>query len=322
MDTDNYLIYFSLIIGVAVFLFEVGMLRSFYSDEANRNKKLKNRLNDLKTSYKSKDSLSIIKGEFDNNSKINRYYPFYEFINKMVVQAGADTTVKMVYLQITAATITGLVAGFNYSKDYLISVACALAAASVPLLILLQKKNKRVQKFEDQFGDGVDIIIRALKAGHPFDSSLNLVAQELPSPISDEFAITYAEINYGMPLPVALKNLMFRMPSESLKSFVTSVLIQKETGGNLAEIMEKISAVIRNSQKFQRRLRTLSAEGRISAWVLAALPLFMAVYYTLTQPEVMVYLYDYQAGQNLLKLSFCMYVIGFLWVKKVIKLEP
>lgn len=322
MITKYFYIYFSVFIAIAVLLFEMGMLRSFYGDEVQRDKKLKKRLQDLKRKTKAVQSQSILKDTYGDDASALALIPFYGALRTLIPQSGMDVSVnRVLLLQLILSVFVGFVA-FKVTASFIVSVPLSILAGAAPYMVLTFKRDQRVSKFNDQFSDTVDIIIRALQAGHPFESAISVAAAELPDPIAEELTITSAEINYGVHVTVALQNMLQRVPSEFLKSLVSSVSIQKESGGNLAEILGKISEVIRAGYRFQRKLKTLSAEGRFSSIVMGAIPLVLAAFFFFKFPELMVYLTGTEMGHNALTLAAVLYTVGFLWVKALVKLEP
>jgi tight adherence protein B len=178
-----------------------------------------------------------------------------------------------------------------------------------------------MQRFEEQLPDAIDSMKRALRAGHPFSAAVKLVAEDMDQPVSREFELTFADINYGNDLRRAMLGLLQRMPSVTVMALVTSVLVQKETGGNLAEILEQISKVIRSRFRFQRKVRTLSAEGRLSAWILAMVPFVLFAVMMLLSPDYLPVLLQDPTGRQLIAFAFGMGVIGIFWIRRVIRIE-
>ena len=176
-------------------------------------------------------------------------------------------------------------------------------------------------KFEEQLPEALDVIKRALKAGHPFNQCLKLVAEDMDEPISREFEYVFTEINYGSDLRRAMLGLLERMPSVSVMALITAVLVQKETGGNLAETLERITGVIRGRFKLYRRVRTLSAEGRLSAWILAMVPLVLFVVIQVTTPDYLPTLLKHPLGPRLITAAAVMGTVGILWIRRIIRIR-
>ncbi len=176
-------------------------------------------------------------------------------------------------------------------------------------------------KFQEQLPDALDLIARALKAGHAFSGGLRMVAEEFGDPVGTEFRKTLDEINFGVGVDQAMKNLARRVDCADLQFFVVSVIIQRETGGNLAEILEKIAALVRERFKLYGKVRTLAAEGKLSAIILIALPFLIAFYFFLIQPEYISLLFRDPIGIAMLAGASIMMVIGVLMMRKMIQIR-
>ncbi len=191
----------------------------------------------------------------------------------------------------------------------------------LPFLKMKQESRKRLMQFEEQFPDALDSMSRALRAGHPFNESIRLVAEEMDDPIAKEFQTTFSDINYGVSTKVAFYALLKRVPSISLLALVTAVLVQRETGGNLAEILDKIASVVRGRFRFQRRIKTISAEGRMSAWVLTLVPFVLAFALWITTPDYLPMLVGDPLGRKLIIGTFILVLFGILWMRRIIRIQ-
>jgi tight adherence protein B len=206
-------------------------------------------------------------------------------------------------------------------KSTYLHVLCATFLFLSPFFFLMFKKKKRMNKFYEQLPDALELISRALKAGHAFSGGLKLVADEFPDPIGPEFAETIAEINFGVSVQDALKNLANRVDCSELKYFVVSVCIQRETGGNLTEILDTLAYLIRERFKLRGKIRTLSAEGKFSAAVLLILPIFMFIAIYFINPSYMNTLLIEPIGKIMLFCSCVLMVIGAIVMKKMIDIK-
>src|SRR5205085_892291 len=162
----------------------------------------------------------------------------------------------------------------------------------MPPLVLKILRSRRQKKFSAQFPDGLDIIVRSLRAGHPVPIAISMVAKEMPDPIGTEFGIVSDELTYGSDLETAMRNLYFRIGTDDLPLFVTAVAIQRSTGGNLGEILENLSSVIRQRFKMRRKIRALAAEGRASAIILSSLPIAMFLIIQIVAPDFYASVWD------------------------------
>ncbi len=207
-------------------------------------------------------------------------------LNRLILQSGLVMGIGKL------AFSAGILALFSYALlfvirgDWLESLGAALFCCTLlPLLILKFMRGRRQKKFGAQFPDALDIIVRSLRSGHPVPVAISMVAREMPDPIGTEFGIVADEITYGADLETAMRNLYFRIGQEDLPLFVTAVAIQSSTGGNLSEILQNLSAVIRQRFKMRRKIRALASEGRASAMILSSLPILMFLIVQVVSPE-------------------------------------
>ena len=196
-----------------------------------------------------------------------------------------------------------------------------LLGFSLPFMFLRVKRTRRLRAFEEAFPEALDLIARALKAGHAFATGLKMVADEMPEPIGPEFRKTFDEQNFGLPLKDALANLTVRIPLLDVRFFSTAVLIQRETGGNLAEILENLGHVVRERFKILRQVRVYTAHGRLTGYVLLGLPVFLAIALAFINPEHMQLLFTERLGHMMLGATVIMQTVGYFWIKQVVKIE-
>jgi tight adherence protein B len=197
----------------------------------------------------------------------------------------------------------------------------SLIGGAIPFMVLKMKRSRRMSKFEEQFPEALDLIARALKAGHAFATGLKMAADELEEPVGPEFRKTFDEQNFGLPLKDALENLTHRIPVLDVRFFATAVLIQRETGGNLSEILENLSHVVRERFKILRQVRVYTAHGRLTGYVLLALPAFLSIALMFINPEHMNLLFRERMGQMMLLGAIVMQTFGYLWIKQIVKIE-
>lgn len=191
----------------------------------------------------------------------------------------------------------------------------------VPILKLKRDRAARIVRFEEQLPEALDMMSRSLRAGHPFVDSMKLVSDEVADPLGSEFRITYGDLNYGMSSKTALLLMLERMPSMSLMTVVTGMLIQKDTGGNMAELMEKNASVVRSRFRFQRRVRTLTAESRLAAMVLAAMPFIVVGGLSLIDPKYLPLMFKDPTGRKIVLIAFINLLIGMIWMRKIIQIK-
>jgi tight adherence protein B len=191
----------------------------------------------------------------------------------------------------------------------------------MPFMFLKMKRTRRMAAFEEAFPEALDLVSRALKAGHAFATGMKMVADEMPDPVGTEFRKAFDEQNFGLPLKDALSNMTVRMPSLDVRFFATAVLIQRETGGNLSEILENLSHVVRERFKILRQVRVYTAHGRLTGYVLLGLPVFLAIALAFINPEHMELLFRERLGHMMLGATVIMQTVGYFWIKQVVKIE-
>ncbi|WP_454741454.1 type II secretion system F family protein [Cupriavidus necator] len=197
----------------------------------------------------------------------------------------------------------------------------AALAGVLPVLHVIRQRHKRLKHMEAQLPDAVDMISRALRAGHAFSGALGMVGTEMKAPIGPEFRTTFEEINYGVALDEAMTNLAMRVPINDLRYFVIAVLIQRESGGNLAEILDTIGNLVRERLKLFDKIRVLSAEGRLSAWILGLLPFGTAALILVVNPDFMRVLWEDPLGLRMVAGALFSMFMGVLWMRKIIRIR-
>jgi tight adherence protein B len=256
------------------------------------------------------------------------------WMNRVLVRVQAAMQMKRVLdqadLQITVTRLimfslmAGILAGLAVSVltvSLLLIVIIGLAGASIPFIHVFWMRRKRFDKFLEHLPDALELMSRGLSAGHAFSEALHMVSTEMPEPIATEFRKTYEEQNLGLSLKLALENLTARVPLLDLRLCVTAILIQRETGGNLAEILEKVAVTIRERFRILGDLKTLTTSSRMSAWLLCGLPVFVAIAVTVMNPEYMSVLWRDERGHKLIAAAMLLQVTGMLIVRKILKIK-
>jgi tight adherence protein B len=242
-------------------------------------------------------------------------------IKRMIDQADLQITVmRLVLFSFTAAAL-GFLAASMITISLPLKILFALIAGALPFLHVIGKRKKRMKRFLQLLPDALDLMARGLSAGHAFTEALQMVATEMPEPISSEFRKTYDEQNLGLSLKLALDNLVHRVPLLDLRMCVTAIMIQRETGGNLSELLEKVAYTIRERFRIMEDLKTLTLSSRWSAWLLCLLPVFLAVYMTLVNPQHMEVMWRDPRGHTLLFVAATMQILGMLMVQKIMKIK-
>jgi tight adherence protein B len=324
MDIVFYL--FATAIFIAVVLALEGAYLSWNSSQGPEARRLERRLHAMSAGGHYSDAdLSILKQRLLSESpgfqKLLLRVPRVQSLDKLLMQAGVGMTVG----RFASMTLICAVTGFFFSRLFpvplLWSLLAGVTCGALPLLYVLRAKHKRLNRIEQQLPDAVDLMGRAMRAGHAFPNAVKMVGDEMTEPIGNEFRILFDEVNYGIAMQDALLNLANRIPSMDLKYLVIAVLIQRETGGNLAELLDNISGIIRARLKLLGTIRVLSAEGRMSAWVLGLLPFATAFVLHLVNPGFMSLLWTDPAGNKMLYSVAGLMFFGVLWMRKIIRIR-
>ena len=202
-----------------------------------------------------------------------------------------------------------------------IGMLLGLIPAAVPFVYVFQKRAKRFQKFEAGLPPALDLMVSGLRSGHSLVAAIGLVAREAPEPIGHEFQICFDEQNYGLEFRTAMANLSTRIPIQDVRIVITAILIQKETGGNLAEVLDKCAYVIRERFKLKREIRTKTAQGRLTGWILSFLPIALGLLLFLVNPNGMALLWQRDMGQKMLYAGAIMTIIGALIIRKIVQIR-
>jgi len=242
-------------------------------------------------------------------------------LSRMIEQSGTESTLGVFILLSIVFASGGFVIGLWVASNALLSLIIAFFLGTFPFLYVYLKKKRRMEKFQRQLPDALDLIARALKAGHAFTGGLKMVGDELGEPVGTEFEKTLHEINFGSGIPEALKGLTQRVDCPDLRFFIISVIIQRETGGNLAEILAKIAYLIRERFKLQNRVQVLSAEGKLSAIILIAIPFVIALALSVLNPVYIKTLFVDPVGKVLVAFALLMMVIGIVVMKRMIQIR-
>jgi tight adherence protein B len=242
-------------------------------------------------------------------------------LSVLIEQAGVRTTTgAVVTTSVVLALGLGLLA-FLFLHRAAAVVVAAMLGLCLPILVLKVRRSRRLKRFEEQFPEALDLLARSLKAGHAFQAGMGMVADELPDPVGTEFRRSFDQQNFGLPLKEALNQMAERVPLMDVRFFVTAVQIQRETGGNLAEILENLAQVVRERFKILRQVRVHTAHGRFTAFVLLALSPALAIVMSVISPEHIKTLVESQMGRTMILGAIVMQTIGFFWIRKVIKIE-
>jgi tight adherence protein B len=242
-------------------------------------------------------------------------------LTKLIEQSGCRTTASAIALMTLAMAAAAALIAVIFARQWYIPPVAAAVAGVMPILYLMNRRSRRMKAFEELFPEALDMLSRAIRAGHAFQSAVGMVADELKAPVGPEFKMMFDRQNYGLPLRDALDQMAERVPILDVRFFVTAVLIQRDTGGNLSEILDTLARVVRERFNLRRQISTHTAHGRFTAGVLLSLPPLLAFAMMLINPDHMNVLFHEKIGQTVLMAAVFMQVVGFFWIRKVIKIE-
>jgi tight adherence protein B len=322
---DHFYNLFIILVFIAAVLLMEGIYLLWDAYKGPEAERIERRLRAMSAGVHNGEGLSIVKKRLlAETPSLDRFLlkiPRIHHLDRLLLQSGLSLNVAS-FLWLT---FLGLLAGFMlaivFGLPLLVFFAAGIAGGVLPLLYVLNVKRKRMAAFEQQLPDALDLMGRALRAGHAFPSALKMVGDEMTEPVSGEFRTTFDELNYGASAEDALQNMATRLPSDDLRYFVIAVLIQRETGGNLSELLNNISVLIRERLKLLGTVRVLASEGRLSAWILGLLPVILTVVLNIINPKFMNILWTDPAGVKLLWITLGMMIIGVFWLRRIIRIH-
>jgi tight adherence protein B len=315
----------SVLVFVAVVLLVEGAYLWWNDVRGPEAQRMERRLQMMSAGWHDEQNTSVLKQRMLSSSpgveKLLLRLPRIHRLDRLLEQSGMPWSVAQ-YLVLTFALVLGAVLGTAMvTKSVWVLFAAAVVAFLLPLGFLFRARHRRIRRIEVQLPDALDLMARALRAGHAFPSTLKMVGEEMSDPIAREFSVTFDEVNYGISMQDALLNLAARVPSNELKYFVVAVLIQRTTGGNLAELLDGIAAIMRARQKLLGTIRVLSADGRLSAWILCILPFVLAFAIFVLNPGFLAILWTDPAGPIAVAIAAVLMIIGILWMREIIRIH-
>ncbi|MES2784564.1 MAG: type II secretion system F family protein [Pseudomonadota bacterium] len=319
-----------LVITVLVFVAFLLLFETLYflwrDARGPRALKLRSRIDALNASRDHSGQTRIVRQRvLSELPTIERYLqsvPRMRALDRMIHQSGLPWTVAKVLLaSLSIAVIGWLIVSVELRQSHMWGALAAVVLGALPIAYVNYRKGKRLKLLERQLPDALDLIGRALRAGHAFPSSLKMAGEEMAEPIASELATVHDEVNFGVSLDQALMHLADRVPLTDLRYFVVAVLIQRESGGNLTEILTNLSHLIRERLKLMSKVRVLSSEGRLSAWILGVMPFLLAGVLNLANPEFMRPLWTDPIGISIVKYILVMMFVGAIIMSKIIKIR-
>lgn len=322
MDLYNVLI---LLLFIAVVLMVEGLYLLWSSYKGPEASRIERRLRIMSAGAHGGAESSLLKQRLLSDTPFLQHVllsiPRIHVLDRLLLQSGLSMKL-MTFIGISAAAaIGGLFLSRYLALNWFLAFVLTIVGGTLPYLYLIYLRDKRLKKFDEQLPDALDLIGRGVRAGHALPSALKMVADEMANPVAEEFRVAFDEVNYGFSMQEALTNLATRVPSDDLQYFVVAVLIQRETGGNLAELLDNTSALIRARHKLYGTIRVLSAEGKLSAWILTLLPIVLAVVINVINPKFMQVLWTDEAGVKMVIGVIILMIVGILWMRKIIKIR-
>lgn len=322
----NAFLVISVLVFIAVLLLLEGAYLLWKSYKGPKAKKIETRLRALSASRDHSKQTQLLKqrmlSEIPAIERLLLSMSRAQRLDRYILQAGLDWTVSRLLLSCGALGASAcMVMVYGAHQSLLMSGLVGAVFALTPLLYVSHKRSRRLSKFERQLPEALDLMTRALRSGHAFSSALQMVGEEMAEPIAGEFRIVHDEVNFGVALQQALMNLSERIPLTDLRYFTVSVLIQRESGGNLTEVLGNLSRLIRERLKLMTKVKILSSEGRLSAWILGVMPFALAGVMNMTNPEFMSPLWTDPIGISIIKYMLILMAIGAVILIKIIKIR-
>lgn len=273
----------------------------------------------------SNEEFQLVKDEFFSDiPRLNDWLKQMRFasrLQRLIEQADVQITVTRLGMFAGLAGLSGWLAISVLSNSLLLGFCAGIGALTAPFLHVTWKRQQRLHKFLADLPDALELLSRSLGAGYLFSEAMLIAATEMPEPIATEFRRTYEEQKLGLSLNVALENLTQRIPLMEVQLCVTAVLIQRETGGNVAEILEKVAITIRERFHILEDLKTLTTSSRLSAWVLCGIPIFVGIMQTVLNPEYMSVMWDEPLGHKLIAAALALQLTGILMVRRILQIK-
>ncbi|MGE4404199.1 type II secretion system F family protein [Pseudomonas sp.] len=322
---SEFILIFLGMVFVAVFLLSQGLTVPVFGEAGRVRKRIRARLHLLEQASELPNMQVLLRQKYLKRlSPLDaalEQLPLMDRLAQLIEQSGHHYRAHRVVLLGALLAVLIAITGWLLTHLWWLALPLGFLAFWLPILKIARDRGRRFAAFEEGLADALDSMCRALRAGHPFNETLRLVAEEQKGAVAEEFGLTFADINYGNDVRRAMLGLLERVPSMTVMMLVTSILIHRETGGNLTEVLERLSRLIRGRFRFQRKVRTLSAEGRMSAWVLISVPFVLAAGIMLTTPEYLPLLINEPIGQKLSMAAFGAMLVGIFWIRRIIRIQ-
>ena len=279
----------------------------------------------LRSSDADKDESELkIAGQTVYGLHLNAFLQRFRFAKKLqvlLIQADVKMSLGFALLTCVGASLGCAMLGFVFYHAFLVEAAALVVGAACPYLMIRFIRDRRLKAFNASLPDAIDLMARSLRAGHSMDSSIELIAEQMPDPLSSEFARIYQQQRLGLLFREVMLQMGVRIPSTDLQFLITAILVQKDTGGDLTEILDRSSHVIRERIQLEGEVRTLTAQGRLTGWILTLLPIVMLALLSIVTPGYSDLLFHDPVGQELLLVGAFLIVIGGLIIRRVVDVQ-
>jgi tight adherence protein B len=276
----------------------------------------------------ARDSLDvdpeIVKRERGEPSSLELFFarvPQLRDVGHLLERGKTEWSITTFFLLTVGLGIGVGLAAFSLFRFFPAAILASVIAAALPFMYVKRRATLRMRRFEERMPDAIDLIGRAIRAGHPLNAGIKMVADEGPEPINEEFARMFEEQRFGLPFDDTIFGLVDRVPLVDVRIFATAVLIQRQVGGNLAEILDNLAYVIRERFKIRRQLRVITAQGRMSGYVLAVMPVFVGTAIYLLNKSYMILLFTHPIGKLMLVLAIILQMMGYYWIRRIVDID-
>jgi tight adherence protein B len=322
----NHFLVLAVLLFVAALLLIEGLYLLWQGSHGPHATRFQRRLQELAAARRATRNTQLLKqralSDVPAMQRVLQRFGHMRSLERGILQSGLNWTVSRLLAGCAVLALIGWVAMSSGLRETgLLAVIAAVAAGSLPLAYLHHRRKKRLAKIEQQLPDTLDLMSRALRAGHAFSSALKMAGDELAEPVAGEFRAVHEEVNFGISLQQALGNLTERVPLTDLRYFVVAVLVQRESGGNLTEILDNLSRLLRERAKLLSRVKVLSAEGRMSAWILVIMPFALAAAMNLVNPKFMSLLWTDPIGIGIIKFMLALMVFGVVVMRQIVRIR-
>jgi tight adherence protein B len=300
-----------------------GIATSYY--KSKQTQQIRSMLRNAEASPAEQRASSLLRENVETNglADLLKLFSFTGRLDLIIEQSGEKTTPSKLLLTSLVTTIVGFVIGSRFSilPNGLTSISAAFIGGGMPILLLLRKRKRNLAEFEKQFPEALDFLSRSMRAGHGFSIALELLASDSPDPLGSAFRRVANDMQLGSALDVALGKLTNLVPLLDVRFFVSSVLLQQETGGNLSEVLAKLALIIRERFRLKGQVQAVSAHGRITGLVLVLMPIVVALIMMITSPEYLIDLAADKLGRMMIYFAIGGQVVGYFVIRKIINIK-